>query len=314
MVGPTRLTDGWSALARFIRHCGVVLAAAAVAVALPWTARPAGAIAYGVDVPDGGYRFSVLLTMTGLPVAGGGTRDSSCSGALIAPRWVITAGHCFRDAGGERVSRTVAERTTAVVGRADLGSSDGHEVEVVAAHQADGADVALAELADEVTDIAPIRVATTPPVAGETLRLTGFGLVTDGGPTAPAGRLQTGQFTVGTVGDTLIETFGRAPRKNTSPCPHDSGGPYFRKAPGGGFVLVGVVSKGPGCPHAGPDLSARTDNLGDWIADTMARPEPALPLRGLAVVGGALFLLAAVATLTPVLVWAGQRRRAGARR
>ncbi len=55
-----------------------VLAAALVisAVAVPCSARPAAAFAHGTDAPDGDYRFSVLLTMTGLPVEGGGTRDS----------------------------------------------------------------------------------------------------------------------------------------------------------------------------------------------------------------------------------------------
>ena len=31
---------------------------------------------------------------------------------------------------------------------------------------------------------------------------------------------------------------------------------------------MAVVSGGPRCPHPGPDFSARTDNLADWIADT----------------------------------------------
>jgi secreted trypsin-like serine protease len=293
-------------VARFIRN--VVAALVVSAVAVPWSAQPAGAIAHGADAADGEYRFSVLLIMTGLPAEGGGTRDSSCSGALIAPRWVITAGHCFRDA-GRRVSRTVAERTTAVVGRTDLGDRHGQEVDVVAAYQADGADVALAELGEPVTGVTPIRVATQPPVRGEVLRLTGFGLVIDGGGTAPATRLQTGQFTVDAIGDALIETSGRAPRPDTSPCPHDSGGPYFRENRDGNVVLAAVVSSGPGCPHTGPDLCARVDNLSDWIAGTIASSP-----HGPAYARDALLLTAGIGVAALLVVGVVLRRRAGGRR
>jgi V8-like Glu-specific endopeptidase len=255
------------------------------AVLVPVGGGPARAIAYGQDAADRAYRFSVLLTMTGLPTTDGGTRDSSCSGALIAPRWVITAGHCFRDADGRRVAEPVARRTTATAGRADLTGTDGHEAEVVAVHQAQHADVALAQLGSAITDVAPLRVGTAPPTPGEPLRLTGYGLTLEG--VAPK-RLQTGQFVVDAVGDALIETSGRAPRTETSPCPHDSGGPYFRQLGDGTPELVAVVSSGPGCPHPGPDFSARTDNLHAWIADVTGS-EQSGP-GGLALIGAAAAL------------------------
>jgi hypothetical protein len=66
-------------------------------------------------------------------------------------------------------------------------------------------------------------------------------------------------------------------------------------------VLVAVVSTGPECPHRGPDLSARTDNLGGWIADTVG--PAAGPSRWiLAGVGaGLVALLLAVGLVLAVL-------------
>ncbi|TDO32874.1 S1 family peptidase [Paractinoplanes brasiliensis] len=263
----------------------------AIVVAVTGSAQPAFAIANGENAREGAYPFAVLLTMTGLPAADGGTRDSSCSGALIDPRWVITAGHCFRDGAGKRVSRTVAGRTTAIIGRTEVKGTGGHEVEVVGVKQSQTTDVALAELAEPVKGIKPLRVGTVPPDVGTKLRLTGFGLIARDGGYVPATRLQTGRFVIDAVGDSLIETSGRAPHADTSPCPHDSGGPYFTESRSAGPELVAVVSSGPGCPHTGPDLSARTDNISDWIAATVDG-SGTLPLKPiLAGVAGLLTLL-----------------------
>ncbi|GAA4607114.1 hypothetical protein BJY16_006164 [Actinoplanes octamycinicus] len=261
-------------------------------------AQPAAAIAYGRDAGDGQWAFSARLTMTGIPTEDHGSRDSWCSGALIAPRWVITAGHCFRDADGERVARTVAEKTTATV--------SGRRVEVVGVRQAQSADVALAELAEAVTGVAPLVVGDRAPQPGEQVRLTGYGLAGTG--TEIPERLQTGTFVVDRVGDTVLEISGRSPHRYTSACPHDSGGPYFREDPP---TLVAVVSSGPSCPHEGADLSARTDNLAGWIGDTIGGRTGPLDDPRTAVAAGAALLLALVAA---VALARSQRTRAEAGR
>jgi secreted trypsin-like serine protease len=243
---------------------GIVLAPVTVFCLLAATAGPASAIADGDPVPDGEYAFSVKLTMTGIPTADGGRRNSACSGALVAPRWVITAGHCFRDANGVRVERPVADLTTATVGRTDLTTTAGHEVKVVAVRQSPTADVSLAQLETPIHDIRPIRVGRRAPAIGTIVRVTGYGSTTSVDP-APVTRLRTGQMTVVSLTDTVTGMRGYAPQADTTPCPYDSGGPFFLEKDHARPVLVSVVSNGPSCPHTQVELSARTDDIADWI-------------------------------------------------
>jgi secreted trypsin-like serine protease len=212
--------------------------------------------------------------MIDLPEAGGGTRRSSCSGGLINPRWVLTAGHCFRDAAGRRVSRTVARQTVATIGRADLTGSAGHEATVVAVRQSAVADVAVAQLDHDITDIAPLRLNRNKPAVGLRVRLIGFGLV-DGQESDTIDRMQTGQFTVTSVSKYELGMSGQAPRADTSPCPHDSGGPYFITDKSGASVVVAVVSSGPTCPHVGADHSGRIDTVRTWILGIIGEDGPA---------------------------------------
>jgi secreted trypsin-like serine protease len=228
------------------------------------TAGPASAIANGEPVPDGKYRFSVKLTMTGIPTADGGRRNSACSGALVAPRWVITAGHCFRDFNGVRQEHPVADLTMATVGRTDLTATGGHDIKIVAVRQSPTADVSLAMLETPVFDVRPIRVGRQAPAVGAVVRVTGFGSTTSVDP-APVTWLRTGQMTVVSLSDSVTGLRGYAPQPDTTPCPYDSGAPFFlehgKRAP----VLVSVVSNGPSCPHSAVESSARTDNIAAWI-------------------------------------------------
>jgi secreted trypsin-like serine protease len=248
---------------------GAVLISA-LAAGLAGMGGTANAIANGELVPDGKYGFSVKLTMTGIPTADGGRRNSACSGALISPRWIITAGHCFRTFDGVRVEYPVADLTTATVGRTDLNGTGGHVVKVVAVRQSPTTDVALAQLETPVTDVKPLRVGPQTPAIGSIVRLTGYGSVTSTNP-VPETRLRTGQMTVVSLSDSITGMRGHAPQPNTTPCPYDSGAPFFLEMRGLRPVLVAVVSNGPSCPHTEVESAARTDNIARWILNIIGK-------------------------------------------
>jgi secreted trypsin-like serine protease len=247
---------------------GVALAAMAIGTVLT-TASPAHAIANGTPVPDGQYLFSTKLTMTNIPRADGTTYNSACSGALVAPQWIITAGHCFHDINGNHVSGPVPYATTATVGRTDLTATTGHVIDITEVQQAGRDDVALAKLATPITDIAPLPVSTTTPRTGAILRMTGWGATSSLNP-APVTHLQTGQFKIDRLAGSLLMVVGYGPAPDTSACLYDSGGPYFTDNPDGTQTLVSVESNGPDCPHSQDETTTRVDRLASWIQQTTA--------------------------------------------
>lgn len=241
---------------------------------------PVHAIANGDLVPDGKYPFAVKITAEGIPTSGGGKRNSSCSGGLISPHWILTAAHCFRDKNGKRVARTVADNTFATVGRANLSGKGGFVSTIVQVEQHGKADVALARMEEPVTGITPLRLNRQKPRTGQKARLVGYGFTKANAEQTP-NRARTGRFEVASVDTTEMGFSGIAPKKNTSPCERDSGGSYFTEDSDGTAVVIGVVSRGPSCPHTGPDTATRVDAVATWIRsvikdDVLPSPSPSV--------------------------------------
>ncbi|MGW2598009.1 FG-GAP-like repeat-containing protein [Streptomyces klenkii] len=205
----------------------------------------------------------------------------SCSAALVASQWLITAASCFVDnpAQGVKVPAGPLDprlKATAVIGRADLTRDAGSVVDVVELVPREDRDLVLAKLAKPVTGIAPVNISVNAPVDGQDVWVTGYGRTKS--EWVPD-RLQYAKFTVGSVKNTTV---GLSPKSDGAVlCQGDTGGPAFRDV-GGRSELIGVNSRSwqGGC--LGVDeketrtgaIDSRVDDIEKWVRGVVADPAP----------------------------------------
>jgi len=189
----------------------------------------------------------------------GATGPVECTGTLVSPYLVLTAGHCTTPdiIEGARVvigSSLAAPVATIPIARAvpppqfDLGSLTN--------------DVALLVLASAASPT-PVPLGASAPVVGGAVEIVGWGVASaDAGID---GKKRQGTTTITAVAETTFAV-SAAP---SQPCSGDSGGPALSSA-GGSASVVGVTSHGDvGCVQ-GATYTRVDAYLASFIQPTMA--------------------------------------------
>jgi secreted trypsin-like serine protease len=256
----------------------LLLALVAVTALVAAAASPASAVVGGQNATAGEYPAVAQITFG---------KNFLCTGTLIAPDTVLTAGHCSSITANANVASPAAYPPALIDVR--IGNHEyGRGGELVPVSRVimqpnyfltDGYDISLIKLSRASTKT-PVKVAgsaeTSTWSAGTLETIVGWGRTRENGQTPDI--LQEAQVPVTTHAycdnaydggiDEATMLCAGYPEGGVDTCQGDSGGPMFGRTSTGAWRVVGATSFGVGCAREGiPGVYARVGDttLREWI-------------------------------------------------
>jgi secreted trypsin-like serine protease len=252
---------------------------AVAATLLCVAAAPSSAVVGGGNASPGEYPSVAEITFG----------PFLCTGTLITPTWVLSAGHCGSVTGAAVATPASWPPQLINVRIGGVRQSDGEQrtVSQVVMNPdyllTSGYDISLLQLSSNST-MAPTQVAGAGErslwTAGTLETIVGWGATEEGGDLPD--NLQEAQVPITTDADCgrAYSDFDPAtmvcagfPEGGVDTCQGDSGGPMFGRTSTGTLRVVGTTSFGEGCARPGkPGVYGRVadDTLRPWIAANAA--------------------------------------------
>lgn len=224
----------------------------------------------------------------------------SCTGTVVAPRVILTAGHCVEDI--EAGAITPASSYAVATGVANLAQVNRANISAVSEavvfpgfnpSKLQGDAGLLILTAPVAAPALPLASSSDSALlkAGTPLSIAGWG-VTNAKAKEPPAQLQAGSTVIQSPeycrrqSSRYYPFYSSArqfcavdtPSHVVSGCFGDSGGPAIAQRSDGSAVEVGVVSSGgPGCSRALPNVFTRVDQVSSWVASWIASVEAGAP-------------------------------------